>query len=168
MVEALRLRTVVPSNWSTGLPIAVQQGLFVTPAVDGWVFAVGVDAFQRGSTESVGQALQRLAATCGPAFWFATHAHHDVHGWACSDGSRIVRAYLYEGSDPRVLWDEGVTTPAEAELDFFVEDPRDTSDEDIKWWPTPADVLALAERWTVHPCSLDRHTTPGVGWFGRL
>ena len=84
------------------------------------MFAVGCDAFMRGDCARIEEALLRLGEACGPAFWFATHARRDVHGWACSNGRQLVRAYLYEGSKPCVLWDEGMRTPTKIKLDFFV------------------------------------------------
>ena len=168
VARALGVRTAMPASWCAGLTRAVDEGIFVTPSVDGWVFAVGVDAFQRGDCQQVSEALQRLGAACGPAFWFATHARVDVHGWACADGQRLVRAYLYEGDQPRVVWDEGDKTPTEQQLGYFEDDPRDTSDDDIKWWPTPADVMRLAKTWTLDPCALGSKASLGTGHLGRL
>lgn len=169
VLGALGVRGAVPASWFAGLPAAVErEGIFVTPPVDGWVFAVGSDAFLRGDVGRIAGALCRLGAACGPAYWFATHARSDVHGWAQAQRGQLVRAYLYDGEDVRVAWDEGPATPAEVELGFFVDDPRDTSDDLVKWWPTPADVVRLAGVWSRCPIGVAGRGTPGVGRLGRL
>jgi len=166
--NALGVRAAVPSSWVAGLTRVADEGIFVTPPVDGWVFAIGVDAFQRGDCERVTQLLLRLGSSCGPAFWFATHARMDVHGWSCADSRELLRGYLYDGDEPRVVWDQGVVTPTETELGFFVDDPRDRSDDALKWWPTPACVLRLAAAWSLDPVDLAGRGEPGVGLLGRL
>lgn len=165
---ALGVRSVLPASWVAGLTHAVDEGIFVTPPVDGWVFAVGLDAFQAGDCERIRQLLVQLGEHCGTAFWFATHVRMDLHGWACADAQKLVRGYLYDGDEPRVVWDHGDATSTEMDLGFFVDDPRDSSEDSIKWWPTPACVLRLAARWTVDPIDIAGRGRPGVGLLGRL
>ncbi len=170
VVRALGLRTVLPANWAAGLAEVQQQGVFVTPSVDGWVLAVGADL--RADDRSVGAfvtpLLERLGATFGGAAWFFTDAAVERHGWALATRSELARGYAFDGEQGHVFW-HGEVTDAERELDCFVDDPRDSSDDDIKWWPDERTVLSLAAAWSLDPGRIaERARAPSVGWVGRL
>ena len=169
VVQALKLRTVLPANWRSGLTEAAERGVFVTPAVGGWVFAVGPDL--RGASPDVGgfvaPLLERLSAAFEEAAWFATDSAAEQHGWALARHGELVRGYAFDGGNGHVFW-HGEVTDAERALQCFVDDPRDQSDDDVKWWPDERIVLALAGAWSLDPARLGEARSPaGVGWFGR-
>jgi hypothetical protein len=170
VVRVLRLRTVLPANWAAGLAAVAQQGVFVTPAVAGWVLAVGADL--RADNGDVGAfvtpLLERLGEAFGGAAWFLTDAAAERHGWALATRRGLVRGYAYDGEQGHVFW-HGEITDAERELDCFVDDARDSSDDEIKWWPDERLVLGLAAAWSLDPQKLaGRGGAPSLGWVGRL
>lgn len=169
VVRALGLRTVQPANWRSGLAHARERGVFVTPALDGWVLAVGEDL--RGDQQEdrlVPELLQRLSATFGKAAWFATHAQGERHGWALGERGELVRGYAFDGERGHVFW-SGDVTDAERELNCFVDDPRDHSEDEVKWWPDERIVLAMAAAWSLDPRTLgERGRGVSAGWHGRL
>lgn len=169
VARALGLRTVLPANWSAGLTAAESAGVFVAPPVDGWVLAVGCDLAARTSDpESLESLLLSVSAQFGEAQWFATDGERDFFGWALAARERLVRAYAFDGEVGHVLW-HGDVTEAERALACFVDDPRDRSDDDVKWWPDRRIVLALARAWSLDPSGLAQRALPaGCGCVGRL
>jgi len=163
----MQLRTVMVANWQSGA--AAEEGVFVSPAIDGWVLVVGPDLCGDGDYGRLVPALlERLSAAQGEAAWFVNHVDAEHHGWALARGGDIVRAYAWAGDDREVLW-LGEVTDAERELGCFVDDPRDQSDDEVKWWPDESHVLAIAGRWTVDPSRLAARGLPAsAGWIGRL
>ena len=170
VAQALGLRTVTEANWRNGLAAASTGGVFVTPPIDGVVFAAGRDAFPCPGEEArrVGEPLLRLAAAFDEALWFATHDGVDYHGWAAARGPELLRGYAYDGDGAAVVWDEGPVTRAESELGFFVEDPRDRSGDPLQWWPQSGDVLALARALGADPTAISCAGAPCRGLLGRL
>lgn len=160
---------MLPANWRSGLVEAAERGAFVSPAVTDWVFAVGPDL--RGAAGDVGgfvtPLLERLSAAFGVAAWFTTNTAAEQHGWALAQQGELVRGYAFDGDHGHVFW-HGEVTDAERALQCFVDDPRDQSDDDVKWWPDERIVLALAGAWSLDPSRLGEvPPAAGVGWFGR-
>lgn len=170
VVRALGLRTVLPANWTTGLADAQRRGVFVTPVVDGWVLAVGADLRELAvdAAATVPPLLERLGAAFRGAAWFLDDAPAERHGWALATQRELVRGYAYDGDHGHVFW-HGEVTDAERELGCFVDDPRDGSDDDVKWWPDSRVVRELAAAWSLDPRRLAGSTAaPATGWVGRL
>lgn len=169
VVQALRLRTVLPANWRAGLDEVAEQGVFVTPPVDGWVFAVGRDvAVRTADPTEIEPLVALLSERFGEAFWFATDDDREVHGWARGERGVLTRGYAFAEEHGHIFW-HGDVTEHEHALGCFVDDPRDRSDDEIKWWPDRATVCALAGRWAVDPSRIDAGMQPaGTGFVGRL
>ncbi len=168
-MRALGLRTVLPANWRSGLTEVAQGGVFVTTRVDGWVLAVGRDLKVLGHPDAiVPPLLERLSREFGCAAWFFSDTDADQHGWALATNGTLVRGYAYDGDDGHVFW-SGEVTAVERDLDCFVDDPRDRSDDEVKWWPDERIVRAIAAAWSLDPWGLgERDLPPSVGWVGRL
>lgn len=149
--RALQLRTATPVEAGDG-PARAAEGVFVF-AVEGFVCAVGEDAWQRGDFAVIEAALERLSREYGDATWFCVDARSSRFGWAAARGGALHRAWCGDGDEDRVLWQFGDPTVAESELGFFVDDPRDATDDEHKWWPVAADVRALARRWSKDPAA---------------
>ncbi|MBL9077671.1 MAG: hypothetical protein JNL08_09215 [Planctomycetes bacterium] len=170
VAAVLQVRTLLPANWAAGLAEVRQAGVFVAPPVDGFVFAVGADlsADGRDVARFVVPLVERLAARYGGAAWFRCDGAADRFGWAVATRAGLERGYAYDGEHGHV-WSHGPITTAEEELGCFVDDPRDTSDDDVKWWPDERVVLDLAAAWSRDPRRLgERPVPPAVGWVGRL
>lgn len=168
VVRALGLRTVLPANWAAGLAEVAAQGTFVSPPVRGFVLVTGGDL--RGHSDpdrDLLPLLERLSRQFGSACWFASDSERDVHGWACAAAGAIERAYAYAGDHGHLLT-AGPVTDRERALGCFVDDPRDHSDDEVKWWPDRALVHALAAAWALDPDCLDaKAAVPGSGYVGR-
>jgi hypothetical protein len=169
VVRALGLRTVLPANWRAGLKDVAERGVFVTAPVDGWVFAVGPDLRVLGEPESVvPPLLERLSRDFGRTAWFLSDAVADLHGWALAANGALVRGYAYDGDRGHVFW-HGDVTVEERRLGCFVDDPRDRSDDEVKWWPDERIVLEIASAWSLDPRGLGERSLPrSAGWVGRL
>jgi hypothetical protein len=167
VVRELRLRTVLPANWASGLSAARAEGVFVTPPLAGTVLATGADLAAHELEDVVLPLLQRLSRAFGSAAWFQCDGEHDRFGWAIATAGEIVRAYAFCGERGHLAW-IGDVTPQERALGCFVDDPRDSSDDDVKWWPDRAVVHALAAAWSLDPDTLAAHAACGVGGVGRL
>lgn len=169
LAKALQLRTVLPANWRAGLAEVASQGVFVTPPVDGWVYAVGRDVAVRTADPSALEALVgALSDVFGAAFWFTSDDDREVYGWARGERGRCTRAYAFAEEHGHYHW-HGEVTEAEQELGCFVDDPRDRSDDEIKWWPDREVVCAVAARWARDPSRIAAADAgPSVGVVGRM
>jgi len=169
VVRALALRTVLPANWQAGLVEAEQGGVFVSPPVHGRVFVVGRALL--GSAEpdtALAPRLAMLSARFGVAAWFCADPSRDVFGWALAERGALQRGYAWQEPGGTAWW-HGEVTAAEQELGCFVDDPRDRSDDDEKWWPDRGVVHALAAAWSVDPDRLgEGQAEAGLGAVGRL
>ncbi|MFO1032222.1 MAG: hypothetical protein U1F60_14175 [Planctomycetota bacterium] len=169
VVQALALRTVLPANWQAGLAEAEQGGVFVSPPVAGRVFVVGRSLLGTAAPEAaLAPRLARLSERFGVAAWFCADEVHDVFGWALAERGVLQRGYAWREPDGTAWW-HGEVTAAEHELGCFVDDPRDRSDDDEKWWPDRGIVHALAAAWSVDPDRLgEPRPAAGLGAVGRL
>lgn len=171
VTRALRLRTVLPANWQAGLADVESEGVFVTPAIEGWVLVVGQDLARATADSSKMEALLApISEEFGLAMWFSTDEERDVHGWAFAERGELLRGYMYAEEHGHTFW-HGEVTDVERELGCFVDDPRDQSDDEIKWWPDRQVVLQLARAWSVDPSCLRASDSLGAsssGWLGRL
>ncbi|MCB9876413.1 MAG: hypothetical protein H6835_02335 [Planctomycetes bacterium] len=169
VARALALRTALPANWASGLADAVLRGAFATPALDGHVLVIGRDvAALADDLPRLEALLTALAATFGRAQWFVSDEALDVHGWAFAARGRLERGYLYSEHGGHVWW-HGDVSDEERALGCFVDDPRDSSDDDVKWWPDRAVVWQLAARRSFDPARLAvAGRAVGSGLLGRL
>ncbi|MBK8099411.1 MAG: hypothetical protein IPK26_20070 [Planctomycetes bacterium] len=136
----------------------------MAPPSDGFVLVIGGDA----ASPRVAEILALLSRRFGEAQWFCSWPERIDGGWACARGGIVTRHYLFDGERGEVVVDDGEPTVAERELGFFVDDPRDQSDDLVKWWPSHGDVLALAARWGLDPRAFGQHARPAVGVIGRI
>tara|TARA_R110002072_G_scaffold241027_8_gene399667 strand:+ start:13076 stop:13648 length:573 start_codon:yes stop_codon:yes gene_type:complete len=162
VVRALRLRTVLPANWASGLAQAATEGVFVTPPVDGWILVFGRDlAVTTHNPAEMEALLTGLSEQYGEVMWFSTDEVRDVHGWAMAERGQFLRGYAYDEGQGHTLW-HGDVTAAETALGCFLDDPRDQSDDEIKWWPDRRTVLAIAAAWSMDPTKIGSEATRGA------
>lgn len=167
-MRALGLRTVLPANWASGLGTAADSGVFVSPPVGGFVLAAGADlAAAWPPDEAVPPLLAELSRRFGRAAWFCRDANRERFGWAWAERGLLVRGYAYDGEHGHVFW-HGDVTDDERALGCFVDDPRDHSHDEIKWWPDARLVTTLAARWSLDPARLGGDgAMPSLGFHGR-
>ena len=169
VAKVLKLRTALPANWAAGLDGAVTSGAFATPDLDGHVLVIGRDiAALADDLPRLEALLIGLADAFGRAAWFVSDEPQDVHGWAFAARGRLQRGYLYSEQGGHVWW-HGELTDDEHALGCFVDDPRDSSEDEHKWWPDRALVWQLAARSSFAPAALAAaHRATGRGLLGRL
>jgi hypothetical protein len=169
VARALALRTVLPANWRGGLADVREAGVFVSPPVDGFVFVAGADVRALADVEAeVAPRLAHLSAQFGFAAWFRSDDAADAYGWAFARDGEVTRAYAFAGEHGPIAW-LGEVDDAERALGCHVDDPRDRSDDDVKWWPDRAIVHALARAWAADPDALPaRAADRGAGLVGRM
>ena len=169
VARALALRTVLPANWRGGLADVRAAGVFVSPLVDGFVFVTGADVRALADVDAeVAPRLAHLSAQFGFAAWFRSDDAADAYGWAFARSGEVARAYAFAGEHGPVAW-LGEADAAERALGCHVDDPRDRSDDDVKWWPDRRIVHALAAAWARDPDALPaRGAVGGPGVVGRM
>jgi len=165
----LGLRTALPSNWEAGLLGSDVEGAFATPSVGGHVMVVGADLARAAlDAPRIEQWLCRLSSEFGRAMWFCADARRDIHGWALAERGELVRGYAYTEEHGHCWW-HGELTDVERALDCFVDDPRDQSDDDVKWWPDAVVVRTIARTWAIDPMQLGpEHGVDDIGLLGRI
>lgn len=168
VVRALRLRTVLPANWRSGLDEVADGAVFVTPPVAGWVLAIGAVFAARDAERWLPELLERLGGSFATIVWAAADDAGERHGWALCERGELRRGYAFDGELGTTFW-HGDVTAAEHALRCHVDDPRDGSDDDIKWWPDAALVRRLAAAWSLDVDRLGAGSAPpAVGRVGRL
>ena len=154
----LGLAPGIPANWETGLACVWEEGrIFLSPCLDGYVLAIGVDALDERR-----EALARLAARFPQVQFFGTHRVAEYHCWARYGGGALERGYCYVGERGEVTWDEGAMTQAERTLGFEAF-PKGGDGADADAFPGEEDVLRLAAAWGVDPLFREKTYPPGVG-----
>jgi hypothetical protein len=158
----------LPANWQAGLADARAAGVFVSPPVDGFVFVTGAEVMALDDVDGdIASRLVRLSADGGFAAWFRSDDVGDRYGWAFARDGEVVRAFAYAGERGPCAW-LGEVDAAERQLGCHVDDPRDRSDDEVKWWPDRRIVHALAAAWSLDPDVLAGHAVCGSGHVGRL
>jgi hypothetical protein len=167
VVAALDLVAVRPAGWEAGMKAvyaddgAESRGVFVTPAVRGWVFAVGWGTLmgERRPNEDLQRFMvptRRLIALSrrfGKAQFYSTHRVVEAHAWARAAGGRLERAYAYVGDHDDVALDVGKRSAAERGVDL-----RNPTEE------VPHRIAGIC---SIDPMLLDGYAdSTGPGFFG--
>lgn len=165
LADVLGLEQRTPTSWAAGLESAYRQPghVFVTPAVDGWAFAVG-----RGVDVGVPD-VEGLAAALGDEVQvFGSHRVVSYVMWMRAMPGVGARRFSYVGEQGELEVD-GVPTDIEFELDIdtFTElheaDDWDAIDE----WPDETTVLEIAADWSIDPRTFEEmDLADAVGTIG--
>ena len=153
VVQALGLRDVRPASWDDGIDAAYDEGVFVGPPVDGWVFAAGADILTRqvdpaGLSRELGSQVQL----------FRTHRVTEAHEWTLADSGTVIRAVRYVGETGE-FHQTGEPTGAEHALGLDNPDVIISEDE----------VFAVAGAWSLDPTTLHDHPSEAAtGTWGQF
>lgn len=178
----LGLTDVEPANWETGLKAVYENyetHIFITPPLQGWVFAVGIGLPDTGDSKRPDRCtpvLKDLGKRYNPVCFFGTHRVVDFHAWARVDDGEISRAYAYLGERGETIWNLGDKTPEEAELNFhFFEDAPPEGESESYWdredlrFPSEEDVINISELWVFNPLEIENmNFPPSTGYVGRI
>lgn len=176
IAEVLKLYNVTDCNWQAGIDEAYNGSVFITPAVDGWTLACGIDlpgGDGPASLEEVKGILQTLSKEFGETQFFATHRVVEYHCWIKASHGQIQRVYGYVGERGENTAIEGEPTDFEKSLNLantFSEEAK-TADyferKDITWADEEL-VMKIAGNWSVNPDELDKRkdVLPALGLLG--
>jgi hypothetical protein len=166
---ALNLHHPTPCSWEEGLVEARDDKLFISPSISGWVLVVGPGL--PGPFEDVDKCyrfLTSLSRKLGQVQFFSASRVVPQHAWALLESGRVFRAYAWSGE---TLWNQGILTAAEKELDlrcfdygseqnlFVVKDDLAANSERIG---------QLAARWSIDPTAVGHGAWSGRGIVGAL
>jgi hypothetical protein len=116
IAEILKLQPLEPCNWDVGIDKAYKDAAFISPAIDGWTFAVGWQ-LPIGDTpdriKEVKECLRQLSHEFGESQYFCTHRITEYHFWAKAVNGKITRAYGYIGDSGENIIVEGEPTDIE-------------------------------------------------------
>jgi hypothetical protein len=160
VARMLGLRDVRPSSWRAGVAGGGgAEQVFVTPALEGWILAVGSTLAPRCGPprdEPCLALIRELSQHFGRAQYFATHRVVGLSAWARARDGQMERAYCFMGESGETAWDEGERVDGEPVIDHDA-------------GPDEADVMAVAERWSVNPTTLEHlHLPASLGCLGRI
>jgi len=181
VTHALSLRNVRAADWETGIRAAYEYpftcAVFVTPLIDGWVLCVGFPLFAPVDARPpiFGLRTAEWAAQLQTEVqYFCTHRVVEAHAWARARPAGLERAYVYVGESGEKVLDVGAQTSEEQALGFAFFDPTSAAAQADDYWQRQdltyvgeEHVMALAERWSIDPSSLDdRDLEVGNGLIG--
>jgi hypothetical protein len=145
VVTALGLTDVRAMSWDQGIESSYQDGVFVTPKTAGWVLAVGVGS---GGMAEVTALSARLGTEVQ---FFASYRGWSHYTWVLARHGVLVRGFDTNDGETSAFGD---ATAAEAAVGEY---------------PNEADVLRVAEAWSLNPMRLDTiQTASDRGLFGQL
>jgi hypothetical protein len=155
---ALGLLTPKSCSWEEGLAAALDDKLFVSAPIRGWVLVMG--AGLPNPFEDVDDCFRiMLALSCkvGRLQLFSANRSVHHHAWVLASYGSILRAYAWAG---RTLWNQGRLTRAERELQIrcfsYTDEPESNlfSSNDTAAANTEKLPL-LAARWSLDPAGID-------------
>lgn len=176
IASAMGLQTLVPANWQSGIATLYDTALcddfvFITPAVKGWTFVVGVPLplpATRSFADKLTPLLTSLSAEFREVQYFASYPAIDLFAWAKLERGRMARAFAI--GDEGVIWDRGRPTREERALGLQLFELRGIrgrkgdAGEAIILHPTQEHVLRLAASWGLNPSALgERSAAVGAG-----
>ena len=166
VLKALSVKDPTPANWDDGFKAIYEldfsrRRVFVTPAIDGWVFVVGTLGLPPMGSEDDDESIAfttRLSADLKTTVqYFCTNRVVEQHGWILAQDGALVRAHAYLGESGETLFDQGKPTEPEISLGEAVSRPN----EDV--------VMSIAGAWGLSPQKLDTmNLSPSSCWVAVL
>lgn len=168
-----------PGNWRSGFIAAYNGGIFVTPAIHGWVLVVS-SRLPSPETEKISDEWLRMAKSLSAKFgelqFFGTHQVVGYNAWSQFINGQEVRSYAFSGESGETLIDRGARTSGENELGHKYFDTLSPESKDDAYWdrkdlcyPDEDHVMELAGKWSINPSKLETLNLPvSVGWVGVL
>jgi hypothetical protein len=166
---ALRLHQPTPCSWEDGLNQARENKLFISPSISGWVLVVGSGL--PGPFEDVDDCfrfLLGLSRKLGQVQFFSASRVVNQHAWVLMERGRVYRAYAWAGE---TLWNQGLLTAAEKELDlrcFDYGSEQNFFSARDELAANSEKVGQLAARWSLDPAALCPGSWRGCGILGGL
>ena len=179
VVASLTIDHLQPGNWRSGFIAAYNGGIFVTPAINGWVLVVS-SRLPSPETEKISDEWMRMARSLSAKFgelqFFGTHRVVGYNAWAQFINGHEVRSYAFLGDSGETLIDRGARTSGENDLGYKYFDTLSPESKEEAYWerkelcfPDEDHVMELAGKWSVNPNTLETLNLPdSAGWVGVL
>lgn len=178
VMEALGIGQATPANWNSGIGTVYDEQLgeghvFISPAVNGWVFVVGL-CLPYPSSSGFADKFTPLMVGLGRRFaevqYFFSYPLIDFFAWARLIDGRLVRAFAV--GDEGIVMNKGRTTQEERGLGLKLFELRGVrgrkgdAGAELILHPTEEHVLRLAQRWSLDPTKLDQMSVaPALGYI---
>jgi hypothetical protein len=175
LIEVLKLHNAQSVSWSDGIgsiyaePADLDE-VFVSPPIDGWSFVAGLGLphpMSNAFADNCTPVLTELSREFGQVQYYVSFPALEYFGWATLNHGELLRAFAigHEG----VLWNRGAVSDAERALNCGLFDMRDVAsygEQPGARGLSERHVLALAERWSLDPSTLDGRgdLEPGIGY----
>jgi hypothetical protein len=160
VATALGLRDLGPVSWRSGIDLAylTDDRLAVTPLLPGaggthWLLVTG-RWLLRGAADLDVAKLSAILRT--EVQLFATYRVNEVHRWERAVDGSPTRAFGYVGETGDVTAWQGEVDDAEAAIGL----PR-RYDASVDILVSEADVMRIANAWSLDPTALDGRPAPG-------
>jgi hypothetical protein len=176
VAQIIGLKKTKPSNWKSGIDMAYENAIFITPPIDGWTLVVGMKlptGDSKESIEKVSNLLKRLSTQFGEAQFFCTHRVVEYHCWIKSTNGQINRIYSYLGERGENIVVKGDPTDIEKKYELINTFSEEAKKEDYfnregLVIPDEQLVMTIAGHWSIDPTLLDKRTDiKGLGLIGQ-
>ena len=179
LVSMLGLVAPEEANWNSGIGAVYNDDLsdhrvFVTPAVDGWSFVVGLSIPHPVSERLVDKLtpmLVNLGNRFGDVQYFFSYPSMDFFAWARGTNGRVVRAFAI--CDEGITWNRGRISKVEKKLGLKLFELRGVGGRrgdaggELILYPTEAQVMRVARSWSLDPSRLEEtKMAPALGILG--
>lgn len=175
LMDWLGLGDCKAANWDSGIGTVYDDELsgghvFVSPAVNGWTFVVGLGLphpVGTGFVDKLTPLLMRLGAEYPDVQYYFTYPLIDFFAWARVKNGKLQRAFAV--NDEGVVWNKGRVTAEERALGlrlFELRGVRERSGDaggELVLYPTEDHVLQIARAWSLDPTRLDDLLHAGEG-----
>ncbi len=167
VADFLGLNSASACNWSSGVPLAYDGGVFLTPPVNGWILICGARLPPKSEDAAieVENRLEILSGEFSDAQVFATHRVVEYHVWARAREGSLTRGFGHLGEAGMTFWDTGFDESEDALGFDFVDFSNDLSEDELDAmdWPSEDHVMQVASAWSVSPVDFGEHMFAGVG-----
>ncbi|MDB5335489.1 MAG: hypothetical protein JWN70_1108, partial [Planctomycetaceae bacterium] len=176
VIQALPVDNPQRANWQSGFVAAYNDYVFLTPALEGWVFLICQRLPELGhapDTEEWTLLMTSLSQKFGEVQYFGTHRVVGYNAWSKFVNGHEERAYAY---CDETLVNRGPQTQGELDLGYIYYDSNDSGEDSATYrertdlcYPDEEHVMEIAGKWSLNPNTLTEKKYPaGVGWIGTL
>lgn len=151
---ALGISSIEMVNWQYGLHKAKENNIFITPSIEGWIFAAG---WGLGEVREKSELMEKLSRDFGEAQYFHSHEGSESHTWIRYVNGEMIRHFTCVEGD--ILTNEGTIATAESEFDY------------TQTLPDKILLFNIASEWSLSPTQLDAaeyESIEGLGTLGYL
>lgn len=179
VIDVLGLAHVRASNWNCGLGTVYSDDygethIFVSPAVDGWTFVIGLPLphpLGAGFQDKATPFLLELGGAFPEVQYYCSYPVIDFFAWARVVEGRLARAFAI--GDEGVIWNKGRPSPKERAMGLRlfelrgIQGRRGDAGAELLLHPTEDHLIALAAEWSLDPTRVDaRRAQAGLGYVG--